>query len=76
MLESGALKICRGNKQIGLPKNEKTLPLATNGMHKQMIRVLVAAAANKVIEGERQTSNFLYSSLVKSKLVTGGFAPL
>jgi len=45
-------------------------------MHKQMIRVLVAAAANKVIEGERQTSNFLYSSLVKSKLVTGGFAPL
>ncbi len=38
MLESGVLKIYRSNKQIGLPKNEKTLHADTIGMRKQKIR--------------------------------------
>ncbi len=44
MLESGVLKICRNNKQIGLPKNEKILLADTNGMRKQKIRAFVVAA--------------------------------
>ncbi len=74
MLETGVLKICHSNKQIGSLKNEKTLLADTNGMRKQMIRALVVVDAKQVIERERLTSSFFYSFLVISKPVTDGFA--